>query len=762
VSARAAAAIAALAALACGDERLAQWDSTIEGPRRSDVSLAAQRGALDEAERAIGAPDDGKTILFGDLHVHTSYSSDGFLFSLPMMGGDGAHPPNDACDFARHCANLDFYALTDHAESLAPEHWEQSKESVRECNARAGEPGDADLVAFLGFEWSQAGLTPDAHWGHRCVVFPETDDAHLPARPIASADTAPGLRGLAELARSTRTVGFLDWPVHERFALHNDRLAARPICPDGVPSPEIEGDECLEVAPEPRDLHRKLDEWGLPALVIPHGTTWGVYTPASTTIDKHLDEAQYAPERMPLVEIMSGHGNSEEYRSFREIAVGSDGARSCPDPVPGHLTCCERAGQIMRERCGDLPADECERRVELARTLAANTWVNPFRVFPDTTPEDWLDCDQCRDCFKPSFAYRPRESVQYAMTLSNPNAPAGKQRFRFGFVASSDGHTGRPGNGYKQTDPALASDVRGSPDFPYGMFQTMFAGEAMDDPRMPVDPGEKTIGVASRQDQRVSSFLYPGGLAAVHAESRSREAIFAALARREAYGTSGPRILLWFDLANAPSAAGGRAPMGSEHAMRENPRFEVRAVGSFEPKPGCPDESVRALSPERLEYLCRGECDQPSDVRRAIEAIEIVRIRARENDEQDTASLVDDPWRRFECAPDPSGCRVEFDDPEFAANARDSLYYARAIEAPSLALNGAPLETELDANGDAVAIHPCTQARVDAGGCPSPARERAWSSPIFVDFVSAGGPASVSAGGPASVSAGDAAFASAD
>src|SRR2546422_1637888 len=75
--------------------------------------------------------------------------------------------------------------------------------------------------------------------------------------------------------------------------------------------------------------------------------------------------------------------------------------------------------------------------------------------------------------------------------------------------------------------------------------------------------------------------------------------------------------------------------MGSETRLAVAPRFRIRAVGSLVQKPGCPEWSTRALGPERLDYLCRGECYNPSDARLRITRIEIVRIRpqARRSEE---------------------------------------------------------------------------------------------------------------------------------
>ena len=87
---------------------------------------------------------------------------------------------------------------------------------------------------------------------------------------------------------------------------------------------------------------------------------------------------------------------------------------------------------------------------------------------------------------------------------------------------------------------------------------------------------------------------------------------------------------------------------------------------------------------------------------------------------------------RSVCDGRPEGCTVRFDDPDYATNARDAVYYVRAIEAPMLAVNAAGIACERDASGRCLTAKLCSGDAND--DCLAPEEPRAWSSPIFVDW----------------------------
>jgi len=705
------------------------------GPAHSPESVALRGQAVRAAALDVGVARP-KQILFGDLHVHTTFSFDAFQMSLPMAGGDGAHPVADACDFARHCAGLDFWSINDHGITLTPRRWQETVASVRQCNDVAGNGAAPDLVSFLGWEWTQVGTTPDNHYGHKNVILRDLEDELIPTRPI-TAGTPPDMPTVQEAAPSPFLLGL--FALSERDSGGPELVnflaetAAVPDCPQGVPVRDLPID-CREVARTPKDLFERLNDWDLATLVIPHGTTWGFYTPLGSAWDKQLEPGQHDPEQQRIIEVYSGHGNSEEYQPFREVILQADGGSRCPEPNENYLPSCWRAGEIIEGRClsEGQPAEECTHRAEVARQHFVDATRNSgFSTVPATELIDWQDAGQCRDCFLPSFNYRPRSSVQYIMSLARPEAPEGKDRFRFGFIAASDNHSARPGTGYKPVARTEFTETR------FGNFVNTPLGEIPHaEPLAESRPADLDTGTAVFsvfETERQASFFLNGGLAAVHSSGRDRNAIWDAMQRKEVYGTSGPRILLWFDLLNSPG--GVPAPMGSEVTISEGPIFQVRAVGSFEQKPGCPPDAAGALEPDRLERLCQGECYHPSDRRRPITRIEVVRIRPQQQPGEDVTGLVEDPWKVLPCPSDPQGCQVAFTDDEFRTSGRDALYYVRAIEAPSPTVAADPQGCRRDESGRCVEVSPCFGRPAD-DECLSDAEHRAWSSPIFVNAAS--------------------------
>lgn len=691
-------------------------------------SISLQPRTTARADAAAGS----KQILFGDLHVHTTYSLDAFFTSMPLLSGEGAHPPADACDYARHCAALDFYSITDHAQELTPAHWALEKEANRQCNA-VGQTADGgqDLVVFHGFEWTQIGRTPDQHYGHKNVIFRGLGEDEVTPRPITALGGPEAVNPWLTIAPVMSGAGLIDplnRETYSQFKWMFDQLQQTPECDSDRPSRELPLD-CREHAPTPDILFEKLDEWNYDSMVIPHGTAWGSYSPPGTNLAKQLSGGMHDPDRQKLIEVYSGHGNSEQYRDWREFTLDQDGDRVCPEASEAYLPCCRRAGEIMRSRCGDLPAAECERRVDLAIAYALDAGIAFDGIFPDTGAKDWLDCGQARSGFKPDYSLRPLGTAQYGLALS-PGGADRTERFRWGFIGSSDSHSGRASTGFKQDGPKRGRTDMVGPrnDFYAALLRPR--GE-MEDPRMPVASTSGFAGALAVE--RTGSFLYPGGVVAVHANEHSRQGIWDALERRETYATSGPRILLWFDLLPTD---GPELPMGSIVEMNAAPRFRVRAMGAPRQAPGCPDETITALAPERIAKLCMGECYHPTDERHFITGVEVVRVRPQISPGEDIGGLIEDPWRTIPCPGSRDSCVVEFTDEDFTKGKRDAVYYVRALQAPTEAINADNLRTRFDAAGNPVSVKPCGvgAASLPDDDCMAEAAERAWSSPIFVDY----------------------------
>jgi hypothetical protein len=660
--------------------------------------------------------DPQATILFGDLHAHTSNSLDGVLITLPVLDGR-PYGPMDACRFARYCAQLDFWSINDHVEEQVAAQWQENLEAIRSCNDLfAGYTHQPEMVSFVGWEWTQSADVAEEDQGHHNIVLKHTCDGAAPGRPFAAPISFAGA-DLAQVDLYRMILIGLD-PEHEE--LYNsvfDRVRdfeKKPVCDPSTSTLELPPD-CHEVADSTVELYRKLDRWETEALVIPHGTVWGTHHPQLTSWEPFFSGAYRSPRYSPLVEVYSGHGSSETYQSWRHAERDASGKLVCPAPTPDFEPCCWRAGEIARDRSQDCASEPdgqaCRDAVEKARQDFLALGKKGITSIADAGSEDWLDCGQCHDCFQPALSPRPERSIQAALAMTNFDDPARPWRYVFGMIGSTDSHRAGPGAGYKEL--VRMSDIYGPAKAEYDFVVRQVASQ--------VDP----------DIDRFNSFLYSGGLVAVHATGRSREAIWEALTSRRVYATSGERIELWFDLVNGPGSE--RQPMGSVVTLKEAPRFEVRALGAFKQAPGCPGWVREATSDQLIEEVCFSECYNPTGERHRITRIEVVKVTPQIRANEPLAALVQDPYAVLTCKAGATDCTVTFQDEAYPTAGRPATYYVRAIQEPTMQVNAAMLRCERDAGGA------CTKPRVCEGGtsgadddCLAEDEERAWSSPIYV------------------------------
>jgi hypothetical protein len=271
--------------------------------------------------------------------------------------------------------------------------------------------------------------------------------------------------------------------------------------------------------------------------------------------------------------------------------------------------------------------------------------------------------------------------------------------FAFGFVAATDGHT------------AAAGSVR-EHDYPVaGNFGVVDASPGLLLAQVP--PG----GIA----------VNGGGLAGLWAEENSRDALFAAMRRRETFATSGPRITIRFFAGNyddtlcddpemVSKAYNSGVPMGGTLRRatldEKAPRFALMAMSD----PGTAEYPGIAL--QRIQII-KGWLDAQGELHEKV-------VDAA--GDADNGAYVDPEV----CIPRGEGftslCEV-WSDPEFDP-AHRAFYYARALENPTCRWHSYVCNDQGVRCDDPTTITPQTANCCDQQ-YPRTIQERAWTSPVF-------------------------------
>jgi hypothetical protein len=606
---------------------------------------------------------------FGDLHVHTSLSADAFAFGVRATPDDAYRyafgepirlppfaPDGSGGRTVRIDRPLDFAAVTDHAEFLGEGRLCTDPESA------AWETGFcASFRETRGRNpWLVMRIVSPWPWRSEAVCGP----GHRRCAKAAGA----AWREIVEAAERwndggpgcarTTFVGY-EYSSHRLGSnLHRNVVFANAAVPP-LPISYIE-------APREWDLWEALRTSCLEAgagcdvIAIPHNSNIG---------NGRMFALDYP-----------GADDRDAERARASL-------RARLEPIV----------EIMQHK-GD---SEC--RLDAPGVAGAADELCAFEKFEDfawTTDEGTVDVDPCYagpladlvphlgpSCVSP-LAY-----VRHALVAGLGEADRiGVNPFRLGLMASTDTHNG------------LAGGVR-ERDFPGHL------GLGDDDPRERVAWDRAVPGNASNN---------PGGLIGVWAEENSRRAIFAAMKRREVFGTSGPRIRVRFfgshDYEGDPceardpveTAALDGVPMGSDLPPHPEQAAAPTFVTLAARDPGTREAPGGLL--QRIQIV-KGWLDDAGVIHQAVYDV------AGESPGRADVDLATCTPR----GPGHDSLCATWRDPDWDPGRR-AVYYARVVENPSCRYTTWQC-LALPAGG-----HP---ADCDDPGHPKTIQERAWSSPIW-------------------------------
>jgi len=617
--------------------------------------------------------------LFGDVHVHTSYSFDA------ASNSTGATPV-DAHRFARgkeipfwpldeHGTPvgryaidrpLDFLAVTDHGEFLgeralcrtegsptyASEFCQQYRSDQRLGMRMLGTvittEDPARIPTLCGADGELCREWAEGPWQR---IVEAAEDAY----DRTSACTFTSFVGY----EYTGTPGTSN--LHRNVIFRNGNTPERPVSYIDAPADSLLWNQLDAVCTE---------DQGCDYLTIPHNSNlangrMAPYTAIEPTLENRRAYAEHRQRREPIMEIFQHKGGSECVNGLTSIL-------SAPDELCG----VEQVRFMGREETYAATVQGEDGQVGMTQETEITRECEPG----ETGNNGMLGagCIDRTDFLRSGLLVGLSEEAE---TGANP--------MKLGVIASTDTHAATPG-------AVSEKDWRGH-----------VTGEMTPEERL--QPGLLTSGIDGN----------PGGLAGVWAVENSRDAIFEAMQRREVFGTSGPRIVPRFfagwgldaDLCSredlvAHAYANG-VPMGGDltaYAADTEPVFVAYAA-----------RDPRGAQLERLQ-LVKGWVD--ADGGRHAEVIDIAGRAAGTSDNGASVDLN---------TGEPTGtgghdtlCTV-FTDQDFDP-AQSAYYYLRVVENPTARWS----------------VHDCLRipegerpAVCSDGTYPQIIHEMAWTSPIW-------------------------------
>lgn len=434
------------------------------------------------SDSVVETPQSTTKLLWGDTHLHTSYSFDAFLNQNQSADPDTAYrwakglPVIHPYNRARIQINtpLDFLVVSDHAELMgvirAIDNETDENESIDFINAIKRRINAYFLLDAIKNETGREVFTeilPKAPEDPN-VVDPVTDPANVLALgafgdTLKTEETAwHQIVDAAERHNSpgkfTSLVGWEWSSIPTGANLH--RVV---VSPDGADKAKQYLPFGSDQSQYPEDLWDWLEQTsqdtGSRFIAIPHNSNISKgYMFAETTLKGMPITAEYARRRIawePIAEITQIKGDSETHPEFS-------------------------------------PNDE----------------FADFETYQHYIQQTWQE-------YQPTKADYVRPALLTGLSIEQK---IGVNPYKFGLIGSTDSHT------------AMASAE-----------ETNFWGKMAKDS---TPETKQSTPVGDREDAANGWDMAAQGLAAVWAKENTREAIFAAFKRKETYATTGPRIAI--------------------------------------------------------------------------------------------------------------------------------------------------------------------------------------------------------------------------